>query len=65
MEKRNLPEYAKEIRDIRLKAGLTQADFGRLLDFSLYKITSWETGTIAPRVDEYEKIMVFGEECAK
>ena len=39
---------AKEITDIRERAGMSQAVFGRLLDVSTITVSKWERGAASP-----------------
>lgn len=49
-------EIAKNIKALRIKAGMTQAQFGAIAGVSDKAISTWENGTAVPRMGAIEKI---------
>ena len=49
-------EIAKNIKALRTKAGMTQAQFGAIAGVSDKAISTWENGTAVPRMGAIEKI---------
>lgn len=45
-----------EIKAARLKMGLSQADFGKLLGYSRFAVLDWEKGRFSPPPDLLERI---------
>ena len=49
--------FGKNLRELRIKAGLTQEGLAELLNMSTMTVRRWETGTtLPPRINEIKKL---------
>ncbi len=49
-------KYAKNIKKLRIKAGLSQDEFARLLKVPQPNVNRWENGVITPSLKTIEKM---------
>ena len=54
-------EFCKVIKDIRIKALLSQAAFAQEIGVSFSTVNRWEMGKAKPRYDALKRIKVFCE----
>ena len=49
-------EYGRELKKIRIRAGLTQKDMAEIIGVPMNTYKSWEYGTALPNFENREKV---------